>query len=256
MIFNIGKIVDKIALSLGFERVHSHNVRNSSRIDGAGGNTVQQAQTINNAAGSEETISDLELSVLKYLYQNYKSAGTNQPISARELHSELDLSDGTDLSILHDSSFVGLDSEAYKLNPAGIRFMDSFVRKNKPEIDITSLAHSGGHRGQELTGLRLINNGPCAAIGIKCYLCADGLESINFANIDRLNSNEESKASLGFVYSNTPFFTEVLKELRIEFRYKNKDGFAFISGRYLSQQERADGNFNILNAPLGEYFVK
>lgn len=256
MIFNIQKIIENLSLKLGlrFERINSPNIKNINKIKESDVRSIQQAQIINNNSSNNDNVSDREMFVMIYLYKIYKTTSTNNPVPAQIVHREVGFTEDTDLSVLHDSLYVEIISEEYKLKPQGIRFMDSFIRLNKPEIDITSLAHSGGPDGQELTGLRLVNNGSGSAIDIKCFLCADGLECVNFANIERLNPNEESRNSLGYRYSDISFFTQPLNNLRVVFEYKNRNGFKFTSGRYLTQTQRADGNYNINSSPLGDYF--
>lgn len=253
------KIAEKLSFGLSFSgKKNSPTIKNRAEVNNSTVGSIQQAQNINNDmrsfAGSEVHVSDLEIKILKELYSTYRESKKYPRLPLREIHKKLGISEGDYVGTVNDSKFLKIDGNDYVITEAGIRFMDSFVRNNKPEIDITSLAHSGGPRGQELTGLRLINNGSGSAIGIDCYLCADGLESIKFARVERLNLNEESRSSLGFLYSNTPFFSNPLENLRVVFEYKNKDGFKFVSGRYLSQTKRADGNYNINNSPLGDYF--
>jgi len=253
------KIAEKLSVAFKFSgKRNSPTTRNRADVTNSTVGSIQQAQNINNDmrsfAGSEAHVSDLEIKILKELYLVYRGSKRYPRLPLREIHEKLGVSEGDYIGTINDSKFLKIDSNDYVITEAGIRFMDSFVRNNKPEIDITSLAHSGGPWGQELNGLRLVNNGLGTAIGIDCYLCADGLESIKFARIERLNQNEESRNSLGFLYSSTPFFTQPSENLRVVFEYKNKDGFKFTSGRYLSQSKRADGNYNINNSPLGEYF--
>lgn len=253
------KIAEKLGITLNFSgRKNSPVTKNKASIHHSTVGSIQQANNISNEirnfVGSEDYISDLEIKILRELYLALKETGRYPRLDLRSMHTKLGVKDGDYIGTVNDSKFLKIDGNDYVITEAGIRFMDSFVRNNKPEVDVVSMAHSGGPRGQELTGLRLVNNGSGAASGIKCYLHADGLESINFANIDRLNPNEESRNSLGFLYSGTPFFNGPLNNLRIIFEYKNKDGFKFVSGRYLGQTKRADGNYNINNSPLGDYF--
>jgi len=253
------KIVEKLSFGFNFSgRKNSPTTKNRAEVKHSSVGSIQQAHSINNDmrsfAGSDDHISDLEIRILKELYLAFKETKKYPRLPLRGVHEKLGISDGDYIGTVNDSKFLRIDSNDYVIKEAGIRFMDSFVRNNKPEIDIVSLAHSGGPRGQELTGLRLVNNGSGSAIEIKCYLCADGLKSINFANVERLNPNEESRNSPGFLYSGTPFFSGPLENLRVIFEYKNKDGFKFTSGRYLNQTKRDDGNYNINNSPLGNYF--
>lgn len=253
------KIAEKISVALNFSgKTNSPSTKNRAEVSNSTVRSIQQAQSINNDmrsfAGSDDHVSELELRILKELHLVFRETKKYPRLSLREVHEKLGISEGDYVGTVNDSSLLKIDWDDYDIKEAGIRFMDSFVRKNKPEIDVTGLAHSGGSDGQELTGLRLVNNGSGSAIGIKCFLCADGLERVNFANIGRLNPNEESRNSLGYRYSDTPFFTRPLKNLRVVFEYKNKDGFRFASGRYLGQTKRADGNYDINSSPLGNYF--
>lgn len=253
------KIAEKLSVTFSFSgKKNSPTTKYRAEVTNSTVGNIQQAQSINNDmrsfAGSEEHVSDLELKILKELYLAFKETKKYPRLSLKDVHEKLGVSEGDYIGPVNDSKFLKIDGNNYVITEAGIRFMDSFVRNNKPEIDITSLAHSGGPDGQELTGLRLVNNGSGSAIGIKCFLCSDGIERVNFANIERLNPNEESRSSLGYRYSDTPFFTQALDNLRVVFEYKNKDGFNFASGRYLGQSKRADGNYNINSSPLGDYF--
>ncbi|OGY88873.1 MAG: hypothetical protein A2677_02175 [Candidatus Komeilibacteria bacterium RIFCSPHIGHO2_01_FULL_52_14] len=251
------KIVEKFGVGFHFSgKKNSPTIKNRSEIRNSTVGSVQQANNISNEiknfSGSEEHISDLEIKILRKLYAKYKK-GQYPRLDLRTLHGELGIPDGSYVGPLNDSRFLKIEGSDYVIKDAGIRFMDSFLRKNKPEIDVSSLAISGGPRGQEITGLRLVNNGAASAIGIRCFICADGLQKINIGNIERINPNEESRNSLGFNYSNTPLSQELLKHLKIICEYKNKDGFNFASGRTLSQEKRADGNYNI-SGHRGDYF--
>lgn len=253
------KIAEKFHLGINFSgKKNSPTTKNRAEVKSSTVGSIQQAHNINNDmrsfAGSEDHVSDLEIKILKELYLAYRESKKYPRLSLIEVHEKIGISEGDYIGTVNDSKLLKIDGNDYVITEAGIRFMDSYVRNNKPEIDITSLAHSGGPNGQELTGLRLVNNGSGSAIGIKCFLCADGLQCVNFANIERLNPNDESRNSLGYRYSDTQFFTQPLSNLRVTFEYKNKDGFKFVSGRYLSQTKRADGNYNINNSPLGNYF--
>lgn len=253
------KFAEKVSATFDFfGKKDSPVTKNRTKVSNSTFGSIQQAQSIHNDmrsfAGSDDDISELELKILKELYLVFKETKKYPYLSLKDVHTKLGISEGDYIGPVNDSKFLKIDGNDYVMKEAGIRFMDSFMRNNKPEVDISSLAHSGGPDGQELTGLHLVNNGSSAAIGIKCILCADGLERVNFANINRLNPNEESRASLSYRYSDTPFFTQPLKNLRVIFEYKNKYGFKFASGRYLDQTRGADGNYYIKNAPLGDYF--
>lgn len=250
------KIVDKLNLKFDFSG-ERRRVKNKNKLVNSAVGTIQQADRINNNirnfVGSEDYISDLEINILRKLYAKYKEKGQYPRLNLRTLHGEIGISEGDYVGPVNDSRFLKIEGNDYVIKDAGIRFMDSFIRNNKPEIDIISLATSSGPRGQEITGLRLVNNGVASAIGIKCFICADDMQKINIGNIERINSNEESRNSLGFNYSNTLLSQELLKNLRIICEYKNKDGFNFASGRTLSQEKRADGNYNI-STQRGDYF--
>lgn len=241
------KIAEKFNLKFDFSG-ERRRIKNQNKLMNSVVGTIQQADQINNNirnfAGSDEHISDLEIKSLRRLYARYKK-GQYPRMDLRALHGELGISDGDYVGPVNNSKFLKIEGNDYVIEDAGIRFMDSFVRNNKPEINIASLAISGGPRGQEITGLRLVNNGIASAIDIRCFLCADGVEKVNIGNIERINPNEESRNSLGFNYTSTPFSQSELKKLRVICEYKNKDGFNFTSGRTLNQEKRADGNYNI-----------
>lgn len=176
--------------------------------------TIQQADQINNNirnfVDSKKYISDIEIKILRKLYAKYKEEQYPK-LNLRILHDELGLSAGSYVGPLNNSRFLKIEGNDYVIKDAGIRFMDSFIRNSKLEIDIAGLAITGDSNGQKITGLRLINNGVAAAIDIKCSLCADGVQKVNIGNIERINPNEESRNSLGFHYSNTPFSQKLLK---------------------------------------------
>ena len=249
------KIAEKFNLKFDFSG-ERRRVKNQNKLKNSTVGTIQQADRINNEirnfAGSEDNISDLEIKTLRKLYTKYKN-GEYPRLDLRKLNEELGISDGQYVGPLNNSKFLKIEGNDYLIEDAGIRFMDSFVRNNKPEIDVLSMAISGGPRGQEITGLRLINNGNASAITVKCFLCADGIAKVSIGNIERINPNEESRNSLGFHYSDTPFSKESLINLRVLCEYKNKDDFSFASGRSLKQTKRADGNYNI-SAERGDYF--
>lgn len=248
------KIAEKFNLKFDFSGERRRTKNKAELVNSAVG-TFQQADQINNIrnfAGSVEHISDLEIKIIRRLYAKYKE-GQYPRLDLRALHGELGIADGSYVGPLNESRFLKIEGNDYVIKDDGIRFMDSFVRSNKPEIDVISLAVSGGPRGQEITGLRLINNGNASAIDIKCFLCADGIQRVNIGNIERINPNDESRNSLGFNYTNTPFSQRSLENLKIVCEYRNKDDFNFTSGRKLGQTKRADGNFNI-SAERGSYF--
>jgi len=241
------KIADKFNLKFDFSG-ERRRVKNENKLKNSVVGTIQQADRINNEirnfAGSEDNISDLEIKILRKLYARYKE-GQYPRLDLQTLNREIGISDGQYVGPLNNSKFLKVEGNDYVIEDAGIRFMDSFIRSNKPEIDILSLAISGGPRGQEITGLRLVNNGNASAIDIKCFVYADDMEKINVGNIERINQNEESRNSLGFRYSDTPLSQKLLKNLRLVCEYRNKDGFGFTSVRTLHQEKRADGNYNI-----------
>lgn len=250
----IDKIIEKFNLNFRFLN-RKNSPSNKASFKNSNRNTVQQAsRDINIGVERNEDVSESELKILRKLYSHYRETGMRSRLDINKLNKELGISDGHYVGTINTSKFIEIDGNDYTIKDTGIRSMDSWLRNNKPEIDIISLAHSGGPRGEELTGLRLINNGSGTAIGIECYLCADDVEDINFARIERLTQNEESRSSLGFLYSHTPFSSGPLKNLRIVFKYNNKDGFKFSSGRFLNQKKRHDSNYNIVNHPLGDYF--
>lgn len=246
------KLFGELKIKFSFLNRRNSPSSKASLKKSSAGNVAGRDINIGNE--SNEDISEPERKILHKLYLKYKETGQRPRLDLQTLHNEIGISEGDYIGPVNNSKFLKIDGSDYVIKDAGIRFMDSYVRKNKPEVDINSMAHSGSYRGQEITGLKLVNNGPVAAIGIECFLCADGLERIKFADVGRINPNEESRSSLGFLYSNTPFFNGPLENLRVVFEYKNKDGFKFISGRYLSQRKRDDGNYNIINSPLGDYF--
>jgi len=224
-------------------------VKNKANFSHSTVGNFQQAQNINNEirnfVDSRDHISDWEIKILRELYQQYKETGKRPLIDIQVLHKKLGISEGDFMGTVNDSQLINIDGNYYTITGAGIRFMDSFVRDNKPEVAISGLNISGGPRGQELTGMKLVNNGVASALNIKCFLCADDVQEVNFASIERIDQKNKLEISLGFVYSDTVFSTELLKNLKIVCKYTNKDGFEFSSEKLLSQIKRDDGNYNI-----------
>ena len=252
------RIAEKLNLKVVFSsKKNSPIIKNRNELTNSMVGSIQQANNINNEirnfSGSEDHISDLEIKILRKLYSKFKETGRYPILNLRILHKEIGVSEGHYIGLVNNSKFLKIEGNDYVIKDIGIRFMDSFVRNKKPEIDIISLAISGSSSGQQITGIRLVNNGVASAIDVKCFICADDIQKINIGNIERINPNEESRNSSGFLYSDTPLSQELLKNLRIICEYKNKDGFNFTSGRTLAQEKRADGNYNI-SGQRGDYF--
>src|SRR3989344_3726555 len=154
------KIAEKLGITFNFSgRRNSPTTKNRTEVSNSTVGSIQQAQSINNDmrsfAGSDDHVSELDLKILTELYLAFKETRKYPRLPLKDVHEKLGISEGDYIGPVNDSKFLKIDSNDYVIKEAGIRFMDSFVRNNKSEVDITSLAHSGGPNGHELTGLRL-----------------------------------------------------------------------------------------------------
>lgn len=240
-------LLEKIAniINMNFlNKKNSPSVKNRAEFKDSVVGSVQQANNINNIESSQNDISDLERKILYKLYKKYKEKGQYPKLDIKILHSEINISDGDYVGTANDSKFFEVTGNDYIMKEVGIRFMDNFVRNNKPDVNISHLSVSGSRRGQSVD-FRLINNGVVSAIDIKCFILADGVRKVNIGNVKRINPNEELKKSINYKYSDTVFSRRLLENLKIVFEYKNKDDFDFYSEQSLSQTKRDDLNYNI-----------
>src|SRR3989338_4239670 len=125
--------------------------------------------------------------------------------------------------------------------------------KNRPRVDLAeNIMVSGGPDGNKIS-FEVINAGDKPAVDIEFTLEADDLRSASWMPVVIRLSPAEKTRPIEYRYDSTAFFTQELKKPRIAFRYKDQEGVSFSSGRFLQQNKRADGNYNIHGRPL-EYF--
>lgn len=81
-----------------------------------------------------DMVSELEQHVLEKLYAEYKKTGKLFRWKINEAYKELGIAEGTYVGMLNDSRYIEIDGDCLKLTSAGIRYMDSQLRKTaEPE---------------------------------------------------------------------------------------------------------------------------
>jgi hypothetical protein len=123
--------------------------------------------------------------------------------------------------------------------------------KNRPRLDLEDLMVSGGADGNHAI-FKIINTGDKPAVDISFSFEAEHIEN-EPTLVHHLLSPSEKTSAVDYRYDPTPFFTQKLERPRIILRYKDQEGNELSSGRFLQQDSRADGNYNIHNKLLG-YF--
>lgn len=248
------KVFGKLALTLSFlnrDRSPSNKIKVKQSTLGS----LQQAMgNITNVTNHHsETISDLERKVLNRLYRDFRTNNQLVRRNIQEMYRELGITEGAYVGVLHDSKLIGVDSDEHlTLNADGVRYMDTHVSQNRPRIDLKDgLSVSGGSNGNHIL-FQVKNNGVNTAENLECYLSADGVQTESQLISKRLSANQESSL-ISYRYTDTPFFKSKVEAGKIIFTYKDSDGFSFRSSRSITQDHRADGNWNI-HAGQGEYF--
>ena len=124
--------------------------------------------------------------------------------------------------------------------------------QTRPRIDTSEYAGTGGPDGTFVT-LKVKNDGTETAVDIRGELTADDFQgSAQFDVAHNLSPGQESH-SINYPYNNTDFFTRLLVNPRIIFRYQSADGRSFVTGRTIIQESRNDGRYNI-HTKRGAYF--
>lgn len=125
--------------------------------------------------------------------------------------------------------------------------------KSRPRVDLAqNMMVSSGPDGNKIS-FEVTNGGDKPAVDIEFALEADDMKAGTWTPVVlRLSPSEKTRA-IEYRYDPTAFFAKELKKPRITFKYKDQKGSTFTSGRYLQQEKRADGNYNIHGRPL-EYF--
>ncbi|PLX25940.1 hypothetical protein C0580_01085 [Candidatus Parcubacteria bacterium] len=141
---------------------------------------------------------------------------------------------------------------------AGRDIINHLPQKNKPILDLDrNMVVSGGPTGNCIR-FEIVNIGDSTAIDIKYYF------SYNYNEIDRsteiyVASNKlipkEKTHTIEFQYRDDDIFKKEVKNLKINFKYKDTENKIYHSGRNLTQEKRADGNFNI-NGSLQSFFIE
>ncbi len=166
---------------------------------------------------------------------------------------QLGVLDGSYVGVLNDSRYIKLEGDAIFLTNNGIRYMDTRFSQNRPRVDLVqNFSVSGSSRGNEIV-FKVKNDGINPAIDIEFKLSSDESETSVMNIIHSISPGQEIPHEIRYRYTDTDFFRKELKNPCIVFCYKDPDGNEFISGRFISQTPRADGNFNI-HSRLGHYF--
>ncbi len=245
------KLVGEVKLISRFLN-RSNSPSNKASLKSSTGNIVQQAgRDLNIGVGNNEFISNLEKRVMYRLYKKYLEENKLFQWKFTDACGTLGIADGSYVGTLNDSKYVKLDGEYLVLTSDGIRYMDSRFNQNRPRIDLDgSLAVIGSGDGNFIQ-FRVKNAGPVIAAHITFQLKSDETETPLVLISEKLLV-EKSSNYIQYRYTDTDFFRKELGKPRIVFNYRDQDGNDFVSGWYIPQRKRADGNFNIDH--LGDYF--
>lgn len=119
----------------------------------------------------------------------------------------------------------------------------------RPRLDISDFVISGGPDGQEMN-FKVINIGNDNAMDIKFRFVADDFEHLSQNLSHLLVHGDTTKHYTKVVYGSTDMANKQLPNPKILLTYKNASNMNFQSGRFLMQELRADGRFNL---SLGGY---
>ena len=246
------KVIGELKLKFSFLN-RRNSPSNRTTLKRSSGNTVQQAgRDLNINAGHSGAISDLERETLRRLYKEYRKTGKLLRWKITDAYRELGITEGSYVGTLNDSKYIELDGEHLVLTNEGIRYMDGRFSQNRPRIDLVrGFTVSGGYRGNEIS-FQIKNDGGSPAVDVKFRLQSEEAETPLMEIAHSISMGEPSHEIL-YRYTDTDFFRRELNQPRITFFYKDPEGNEFVSGRYILQDLRADGNFNIHSRP-GRYF--
>jgi len=221
---------------------------NKANIKSSPGSLVHQASRDINITNStkDDVISDLELRILQKLYKRYRKTKEFPRWKATDAYKELDIPEGVGkyVGMLNDSKYVDVDGDELVMTNNGIRYMDNKIRQNRPQVNLASnLGTVGSPKGTFLV-FQISNDGKSPAIDIKFSLKSKEFETIQDMIIDRLAPGQSFSMS-GYDYTDTDFFKRKLTLPRIVFSYKDNEDNPFHLVRDITQDLRADGNFNI-----------
>ncbi len=127
------------------------------------------------------------------------------------------------------------------------------VTKERPLVALNgNLGVDRGPDGNHIL-ISAKNYGKEPALDVNYYLSSDDGSKSDKAIISNAISPNESKDGRPYRYNDTDFFKKKLLNPRIIFSYKGPNGESYTSGNYLTQDDRADGFYNIHSTP-GQFF--
>ena len=145
------------------------------------------------------------------------------------------------------------NSEIGTVQQAG-RDINNFVENpQRPRILVDGgFTVSGSSQGNSIA-FHPANIGDTAAVDVQWNLSADDWEGTTPEDLcNKLGVNEKSRG-VQYWYNEQEIFRRKLVKPKMVFTYKDVQGNVFRSGNFITQDERADGNFNIHSRP-GSYF--
>ncbi|MFA6548245.1 MAG: hypothetical protein WCT11_04930 [Candidatus Magasanikbacteria bacterium] len=143
------------------------------------------------------------------------------------------------------------DNNSGRIQQAGRDIV--YTHSQRPKIDLDGdMPVSGGQAGKWIN-FRIVNIGNDSAVDIKYFLSYDDTKTELFNAYSKLIPNEKTR-NFEFYYQDSDIFKRKVENLKINFVYKDTDGHSFQSGRNLSQNKRADGNYDI-NGYIGDYII-
>ncbi len=122
---------------------------------------------------------------------------------------------------------------------------------SRPRLDISEFLTSGGPNGQEMS-FKVINIGNESAMDMKFQFIADDFFGDSLQNLMHLlTAGDTTRHYTTAIYSSSALADRQLTNLKLVLLYKSANGQNYQSGRYLIQELRADGKFNL---SLGGYY--
>jgi hypothetical protein len=122
---------------------------------------------------------------------------------------------------------------------------------SRPRLDISEFLTSGGPHGQEMS-FKVINIGNESAMDMKFQFIADDFFGDSLQNLMHLlTAGDTTRHYTTAIYSSSALADKQLSNLKLVLLYKSANGQNYQSGRYLIQELRADGKFNL---SLGGYY--
>ncbi len=152
-------------------------------------------------------------------------------------------------AVIKDSSIGSFQQASGNIHNVMIHNQQTQTR---PRVDTSEYAGTGGPDGTFVT-LKVRNDGTEAAVDIRGELTADDFQATAQFDVAHSLSPGQESHSINYPYHNTDFFTRLLVNPRIIFRYQSADGRSFVTGRTIIQESRNDGRYNI-HTKRGSYF--